>query len=68
MLEFIKIVCVLFYNFIEFIILISWCKEYMIWRILFSKFLGVLPACTCVRAIGNLWSTCLGVNVLIPSP
>ena len=31
------------------------------------SFKGVLTAFTCARAIGNLWSICLGVNVLSPS-
>ena len=34
----------------------------------FSKFSDVLPAFTCARAIGNLRSICLGVNILSPSP
>ena len=29
-----------------------------------SKFSDVLLAFTCARAIGNLWSICLGVNIL----
>ena len=33
----------------------------------FVSFQGVLTAFTCARAIGNLWSICLGVNVLSPS-
>ena len=74
--EFINIVFTLFYNFIEFIILlytflvISFAryKEYIIYLISFSKFSDVLPALTCVRAIDNLWSICLGVNILSPSP
>ena len=73
-LELIK-VSILYYTFIEFIILlytflvISFAryKEYMIWRISFSKFSDVLPAFTCARAVGNLWSICLGVDILIPS-
>ena len=28
----------------------------------------MLPAFTSARAIGNLWSICLGVNILSPSP
>ena len=28
----------------------------------------MLPAFTCARAIGNLWSICLDVKILIPSP
>ena len=39
-------------------------KEYMICLILFNKFSDVLPAFTCARTIGNLWSICLGVNIL----
>ena len=60
----------MYYIFIEFIILlytflvISFAryKEYMICLILFSKFSDFLPAFTCARAIGNLWSICLGVS------
>ena len=60
--QFINIVSILFYNFIEFIILlytflvISFCryKEYIICLISFSKFSDVLPAFSCTRAIGNL--------------
>ena len=48
--EFINVVSLLFYNFIEFI------------RLLDSKFSDVLPACA--RAVGNLWSICLEVNIL----
>ena len=70
--EFINIVSILFYNFIEFIILlytflvISFAryKEYMICLISFSKFSDVLIDFTCARAIGNLWSICLGLNIL----
>ena len=60
--EFINMVCILFYKFIEFIILLynflviffSRCKEYEISLIPFSKFSDVLPAFTCARAIANL--------------
>ena len=37
----------------------------MIYLIPFSKFSDMLPAFTYARVIGNLWSFCLGVNVLI---
>ena len=40
----------------------------MISIISFSNFSDVLPAFTCARAIGNLRSICLGVNILSPSP
>ena len=36
-------------------VLFAWCKKYMIWQILFSKFSDVLPAFT---------SFCLGINIL----
>ena len=70
--EFINIVSNLFYNFIKLIMLlysylvISFAryKEYIICMISFGKFSDVLPALTCAKAIGNLWSTCLGVNIL----
>ena len=39
-------------------------KRHMISLISFRYFSDVLPAFTCVRAIGNLWSICLGVNIL----
>ena len=74
--EFINISSILLYNFIEFIILIytflvisfAQYKEYIICLISFSKFSDVLPAFTCARAIGNLWSICLEVNILRPFP
>ena len=61
-LEFISIVSILFYNFIECSILLctflviyfSHFKEYMICLISFSKFPHVLPASTCESTIGNL--------------
>ena len=70
--EIINIVPILFYNFIEFIILsqtffvISFgrYKEYIICLISFSKFLDVLHGFTCERAIDNLWSICSGLNIL----
>ena len=34
----------------------------------FNKILDVLPAFTCARTSGNLWSICLGVNIFSPSP
>ena len=39
-------------------------KKYMICLISFSKFSDVLAAFASARAIGNLWSICLGVNIL----
>ena len=73
--EFISIASLLIYNFIEFIILLNTLlviafaqyKEYKICLISFSKFSDVLPAFTCASAIGNIWSICLGVNILSPS-
>ena len=73
--EFISIASLLFYNFIEFIMLLNTLlviafaqyKEYKICLISFSKFSDVLPAFTCASAIGNIWSICLGVNILSPS-
>ena len=43
-------------------------KKNMICLILFSKFSDVLPAFTSARAIGNLWSICLGLDIFIPFP
>ena len=40
----------------------------IIWQISFSKFSDVLLAFTCASAIDDLWSICLGVNILIPFP
>ena len=40
----------------------------MIYQILFSKFSDALTPFTCVSAINNLRSICLGVNFLSPSP
>ena len=62
LLEFMNIVSILYYTFIEFISLlyaflvisISQYKEYMICRISFSKFSDVLPAFTCASVITNL--------------
>ena len=61
-LEFINIVSIFFYKFIEFIALlytflvISFARyrEYIICLISFSKFSDVLHAFTCASAIGNL--------------
>ena len=72
LLEFINTVSTLFYNFIEFIILLhtflaiffAHYKEYMICLILFSKFSDVLPTFTYASAIGNIWNICSGVNIL----
>ena len=60
-LEFINTVSILFYNFLEFIILLNTFlvisfaryKKYMICVISFGKFSVVLLAFTCTRAIGH---------------
>ena len=60
--ELISTASILFYKFIEFVILlytfivisVPRYKKYTIFLISFSKFSGVLPAFTCTRAIGNL--------------
>ena len=50
------------YSYIHFLVIsFAWYKEYIMWRISFSKFSDVLPAFTCGSAIGILWSICLGV-------
>ena len=41
-------------------------KEYTICLISFNKYSDVLSAFICARAIGNLWSNYLGVNILNP--
>ena len=64
------------YTFTEFITLLftflvisfSQYKKSMVCLISFSKFSDVLPAFTCTRAIGNVWSICLGVNILSHLP
>ena len=43
-------------------------REWTICLISFNKLFELLPAFTCARDIGNLWSICLGVNILSPSP
>ena len=43
-------------------------KEYNTCRISFSKFLDVLPAFTCARAVGILWSIYLSVTIFNPFP
>ena len=60
--EFITIVSILYHNFIEFMILLytflvtsfARYKEYIIWRVLFSKFSNVLLAFTYASAVDNL--------------
>ena len=60
--EFLNIVFILYYNFIEFIIPLytflvicfTQYKEYMISQISFINFLGALPFSTCARTIRNL--------------
>ena len=71
-----NIVSILFYDFIELIILLytvllilrSWYKEYIICLILFSTFSDVSPGFTWTTTIANLWSICFGVKILSPSP
>lgn len=43
-------------------------KEYMISRILLSKFSDVIHGFTCANSIGNPLNNCLNVNIFIPSP
>ena len=63
------IVSILLYNFIDFIdilfLVISFdrYKRYMIWKISLRKVADVLPAFTFAKAIGNLCSIGLGVNI-----
>ena len=33
-----------------------------------NNYLELLPAFTCAKVVGNLWSICLGVNILSPVP
>ena len=61
-----------FYMFIDLIMLLytflviclDWNKEYTICPISFNKLSDLLRAFTCARGIGNLWSICLGDNIL----
>ena len=52
---------ILLYTFLVISLAPYW--EYKIYLTSFSKFLDVLPAFTCVKSIGNVWSICLGVNI-----
>ena len=62
-LEFIEVSSILYYNCIEFVILLhsflviyfSQSKEFKIWRISFSTFSDVLPAFTSTSVIGNFF-------------
>ena len=56
----------LLYTFL--LICLDWYKEYTISLISFNKLSELVPAFTYARAIGNLWSICLGVNILSPFP
>ena len=71
-LEFVNIVSILFYNFIEFIILLhtflvfffldpknKWFDRFHL--VSFSDLLSDFP---CATAISNLWSVCLEINTL----
>ena len=55
---------ILLYNFL--VIYFACYKEYMVYRISFSKSSDVLTAFTCAMAIGNLQNICLVVNILSP--
>ena len=54
----------LLYTFL--VISFDWHEEQTICLISFNKLSDLLPAFTCIRAIGNLWNNCLGVNILSP--
>ena len=41
----------------------DWCKKQTICQISFNKLSELLPAFTYARAIGNIWSICLGANI-----
>ena len=64
---FINIVFILFYNLhdIKNLLFDGFHSGFII-RIYSFKFSDVLSAFTCARAIGNLWSICLEVNILSP--
>ena len=46
------------------VICLDWYKEETICLISFNTLSKLLPVLTCARAIGNLWSICLGANIL----
>ena len=52
----------LLYTFLD--IFLDWYKEQTIFLISFNKLYELLPAFTCARAIGDLWSICFGDNIL----
>ena len=56
----------LLYTFL--VIYFGWYREQTICLISFNKLCELLIAFTCARAIGNLWSICLRVNILSPIP
>ena len=68
--ELINIVSILFYNFVEFTILLytfvitsfAQYRFYIICLISFCIFLDAFPAFTCASAIDYFWSICFGVN------
>ena len=51
----------LLYTFL--VICLDWYKEQTI-----CKLSELVPGFTCARAIGNLWSICLGIDILSPVP
>ena len=69
---FINILSFLYYDCIEFIVLLhsflvilfSYYTESIVLWVSFSKFPVVLTAFTCERAVHSLWNICLGVNIL----
>ena len=61
-IDLIQCCCILFWWFL----LTDTKNRQIVWFHLIN-FLS-LPAFTCVRAIGNLWSSCLEVNILSPVP
>ena len=56
----------LLYTFL--VIPFDWCRDKTICLISFNNLSELLPVFTCVRATGNLWSICLGVNILSHVP
>lgn len=45
-----------------------YCYIHNTWQISLSKLSDVLTCFTCGNAIGNFWSTCFDVNILIHVP
>ena len=67
--EFTNIVSILYFIYIEFILLLYTFVVISLARHKEQNVLpDVLPALTFESAVGDLWSVCLGADILIPFP